>query len=114
MVLLLDDNGRSFGAMLLENDDGLTIIGHGVIETIDLECLDSRIEQAISDWNERTGPERPWPSRLPPLRSKTWGLEVLADGSMEVRTSSTSAEFDAGGLDGAQIHARILHQVRCP
>lgn len=111
-VSLLDERGRSFGATAIEEENGLTVIGHGVRERIDLEHLEARIDVAISAWEERRGPESPWPSSLPPLRSKIWVLDLAPDGDLSVGSSSATATFDAGALDGVRLHTRVLRQVR--
>ncbi|MCB9833577.1 MAG: hypothetical protein H6807_13995 [Planctomycetes bacterium] len=110
-VVLLDEKGRGYGASVFEREGGLTIIEHGVIDQVDLEGLEEQIEAAIVEWNERRGPEPSWPEGLPPLRSKSWMLDVGPGGELRVCGSSATPEFDPGALDGAQLHERGLRQV---
>lgn len=103
---LLGERGDTVLAALRTDADGCTIVGEDALAAIDLQRLDEGMDAAAAAMAARL-PPFDWPADRPPLTCAVHGFSVRA-GSLLCDETSQCADWDAGGLDGDRLAARVL------
>jgi hypothetical protein len=103
---LLGERGSTALAVLRRDPDGLTIIGEEALAAVDLDLLDRHMDAAAAELAGRVS-EVDWPADRPPLTCAVHGFRVAA-GKLACDELQHSTEWDAAGLDGDRLAARVL------
>jgi hypothetical protein len=103
---LLGERGSTALAILRRDPDGFTIIGEDALATIDLDHLDGIMDAAATELAGRM-PEIDWPVDRPPLTCAVHGFRTTA-GQLACDEMQQTTGWDAAGLDGDRLAARVL------